>query len=128
VPVEPIQARPAQKVPAPVSGAASQAAAAQSQARAGALVTPDWTGAPAFVVHFSSFVEKARAERHAAALAKELGLPVRAVQVDLGEKGTGYRAVAGEFATVGEALAFRKGLLDKGTSGVGLVYRMSGKK
>ena len=102
--------------------------ATQVQIRAGTLVTPDWTGAPVHVLHFSSFVEKARTEKHAAVLAKELGLPARAVQVDLGDRGLWYRAVVGEFATAEEALAFRNQLLEKGTPGVGLVYRMTGKK
>lgn len=102
--------------------------ATQVQIRAGTLVTPDWTGAPVHVLHFSSFVEKARTEKHAAVLAKELGLPARAVQVDLGDKGIWYRAVVGEFATAEEALAFRNQLLEKGTPGVGLVYRMTPKK
>jgi hypothetical protein len=99
----------------------------QSQVRAGTLVTPDWTGAPVHVVHFSSFTDKARAERHAASLAKELGLPARAVQVDLGERGIWYRTVVGEFVSAAEALALRKDLLDRKTPGVGLVYRMSSK-
>lgn len=102
--------------------------ATQVQVRAGTLVTPDWTGAPVHVVHFSSFQEKPRAEKHAAVLAKQLGIPIRAVQVDLGDKGIWYRTVAGEFATAEEALAFRNQLLEKGTPGVGLVYRMTPKK
>ncbi len=102
--------------------------AAQVQVRAGTLVTLDWMGAPIHVVHFSSFQEKARAEKHAAVLAKELGIPARAVQVDLGDKGLWYRAVVGEFATAEEALALRSQLLEKGTPGVGLVYRMTPKK
>jgi SPOR domain len=109
-------------------GEKASSSAMQVQVRAGTLVTPDWTGAPVHVVHFSSFQEKPRAEKHAAALAKELGIPVRAVQVDLGEKGLWYRTVAGEFASGEEALAFRSQLLEKGTPGVGLVYRMMSKK
>ena len=118
--------------PVPVELKAKSAPAAPSatqvQIRAGTLVTPDWTGAPVHVLHFSSFVEKARTEKHAAVLAKELGLPARAVQVDLGDKGIWYRAVVGEFATAEEALAFRNQLLEKGMPGVGLVYRMTPKK
>ena len=124
VPVEP-KASPA---PAAARKAEKAPSATQVQTRAGSLVSPDWTGAPVFVVHFSSFQEKARTEKHAAVLAKVLGVPVRAVAVDLGEKGTWYRSVAGEFATADEALAYRNQLLEKGTSGVGLVYRMTGKK
>jgi cell division protein FtsN len=137
VPVEP-KAKPEPKTkPEPAAEKAIRAepkkvekapSAAQVQVRAGTLVTPGWTAAPVFVVHFSSFQEKARAEKHAAVLAKELGLPVRAVQVDLGDKGTWYRSVAGEFQTAEEALALRATLLEKGTQGVGLVYRMTGKK
>ena len=116
-------------VPAsPKQGEKREPAAAQVQLRAGPLVTPDWTGAPIHVIHFSSFTEKARSEKHAALLAKQLGLPARAVQVDLGEKGLWYRAVVGEFATAEEALAYRTQLLEKGTPGVGLVYRMTQKK
>jgi hypothetical protein len=40
-------------------------------------------------------------------LAKETGLPARAVRVDLGTKGTWYRSVVGEFITFPEALAAR---------------------
>jgi len=98
------------------------------QSRAGSLVTPDWKGAPVYVLHFSSFVEKARAERHAALLAKEFSLPARAVAVDLGARGIWHRAVVGDFKTAEEALAFRGQLLSRQTPGVGLVYRMSSKE
>ncbi len=126
----PVVSVPPEPVPVELKAKSAPAApsATQVQIRAGTLVTPDWTGAPVHVLHFSSFVEKARTEKHAAVLAKELDLPARAVQVDLGDKGIWYRAVVGEFATAEEALAFRNQLLEKGTPGVGLVYRMTPKK
>ncbi len=103
-------------------------AMAPPQARAGALVTPDWSGEPVFVLHFSSFTDRKTAERDAARLGKEMALPARAVQVDLGEKGIWYRAVVGEFGSVQEAIALRNDLREKKTPGVGLVYRMTAKK
>jgi cell division protein FtsN len=126
-PPEPVRVQSAPKAAVSSETASKPEASPQSQARAGTLVTPDWTGTPVHVVHFSSFTDKARAERHAASLAKELGLPARAVQVDLGARGIWYRTVVGEFASAAEALTFRKDLLDRKTQGVGLVYRMTSK-
>jgi SPOR domain len=124
-PPRPLRAAPA--APRPLVAGAPPAAPT-TQSRAAMFTTPDWTGEPVFVVHFASFTRRPAAERHAEKLAKETGLPARAVQVVLGTKGTWYRSVVGEFRTLGEALAAREGLIRKNLSGIGLVYRMVASK
>ena len=91
------------------------------------FVSADWRGRPpVFVVHFYSSREKTAAEKEAVRLAKAVGQPARAIAVDLGEKGTWYRVVAGEFQTYDEAAAWKKGLAGKLASEARFVYRLSG--
>ena len=78
-------------------------------------------------MHFSSSKDRPSAEREAKKLAQELGKPAHAVEVDLGNKGTWYRAVVGEFASVEEARAYRADLEAKKTPGLGFVYEMRGR-
>ncbi len=91
------------------------------------MISPDWTGqAPAFMIHFSSYQKRENAERDRARLSKELGRPFRIIEVNLGREGSWFRVMLGEFASRDEALAFRQQLADKGTPGMGLVYKVSG--
>jgi hypothetical protein len=91
------------------------------------MMTRDWAGrSPVYVVHFSSLKDRPSAEKDAARLSAELGQPGRAVEVELGEKGTWYRVVIGEFPTLGEARDFRAALAAKNVPGMGFVYEMKG--
>jgi hypothetical protein len=91
------------------------------------MPSPDWKGKPpVYVVHFTSYHDRKPAELDAARLARDLGKPGHAIQVDLGAKGTYYRAVIGEFATVEEAKAFREQLAAQKTPNLGLVYYLVG--
>ncbi|MEO8055655.1 MAG: SPOR domain-containing protein [Acidobacteriota bacterium] len=114
-------------VPAPAPKPAP-AAAVVSKGKAAPLVTPDWAGKPVvYVVHFSSHKDRPSAEKEARRLASELGKPGRAVEVDLGAKGTWFRVVIGEFANVDEARAYRADLEAKKTPNLGFVYEMRGR-
>ncbi len=128
---EPVSAVPEAPPPSPrpdprLVESASVPVPAASRAKAGSFSTHDWAGDPVFVVHIGSFQQRPAAARHSTALVKETGLPARAVQVDLGAKGTWYRSVVGEFRSLPEALAAREGLIGKRVADVGLVYRMTG--
>ncbi|MCC6130632.1 MAG: SPOR domain-containing protein [Acidobacteria bacterium] len=131
-PVKPVEVAPAPVSTAPVAPATAGAtkaepSAAVKQTRAGTLTTKDWAGKPpVFIVHFSSFKDRPSAEGDSARIGKKLGMTTRVVEVDLGEKGTWYRVVAGEFATAQEALAYRQQLEEQQTKGLGLVYKMVG--
>ena len=86
---------------------------------------PDWAGrAPAFVVHFASYRSRDNALADASRLGRDLARPAHALRVDLGEKGTWYRVVVGDFATAEEARAFRAGIVARKTGDVGPVYRV----
>ncbi|HEY3349900.1 MAG TPA: SPOR domain-containing protein [Thermoanaerobaculia bacterium] len=113
--------------PAPAPKPAVPAAPA-AKGKAAPLVTPDWAGKPVvYVVHFSSHKDRPSAEKEARRLSAELGKPGRAVEVDLGAKGTWYRVVIGEFANVDDARAYRADLEAKKTPGLGFVYEMRGR-
>ena len=87
------------------------------------FVTPDWTGEPVYVIQFASSKDRPSAQHYAVAMAKETGLPARAAAVDLGERGTWYRTVVGEFRTAEEALGVRALFLAEKRS-VGFVFQM----
>jgi SPOR domain len=132
----PQQILPATK-PAPAAerkGAASatalaSAAPAMPQARAATIATKDWAGkAPMFVIHFSSYRDRPTTEKEAARIGTALGKTGHAVEVDLGEKGIWYRVLIGDFATLEEALEFRRELEAKKTPNMGFVYRVAEKK
>jgi hypothetical protein len=91
------------------------------------MLSPDWTGAPTWMVHFSSFQKKENAERDAARLAKVLGRPFHVVAVNLGAApGVWFRVMLGDYGTREEAQTERDALSAKGTPGIGLVYRVEG--
>jgi len=114
-------------VPAPAPKPAAAAAPA-AKGKAAPLVTPDWAGkSVVYVVHFSSHKDRPSADKEAKRLAAELGKPGRAVEVDLGDKGTWYRVVIGEFASVEDARAYRADLEAKKTPNLGFVYEMRGR-
>jgi hypothetical protein len=126
-PAVPVATQPPAPSPVTVSQASTPSEPVR-QTRAGTLATKDWAGkTPVFVLHFSSFQTKKQADSDSARIAKRIGVATQVVEVDLGEKGTWYRVVAGEFATSGEALEFRKKLEDEKTPGLGLVYKMVGR-
>jgi len=91
------------------------------------IVSKEWTGKPAiWVIHFSSHKDRAGAEKEAARLAAALGKTGRAIEVYLGEKGTWYRVLIGDFPTQDEARAYRAELEAKNTPGLGFVYQLKG--
>lgn len=135
-PSRPTKAAPPEPQPVTRAGEASPAASrpapareeATSQVRAATFVTPSWAGrSPEYMVHFSSYREKEKAEREAARLSSRYGRPALAGEADLGERGTWYRVLVGGFSSGEEALAFRADLLQKNTPEVGFVYRVVGK-
>jgi SPOR domain len=96
--------------------------------RAALLMTPDWVGkAAVYVIHFSSTKDRESAAKEAQKLGATVGVPARAVEVDLGDKGVWYRVVVGEFPDVDAARAFRAKLEGKKTPGMGFVYEMRGR-
>jgi hypothetical protein len=119
--------RPTQR-PAETTAPAQSARAARPVVVEGVetMRSPDWAGhAPTFVVHFASYRSRLNATADAARLGRETGRPARALLIDLGEKGTWYRVVVGDFATADEARAFRAGVAVRKTSDVGAVYRLA---
>ncbi len=87
------------------------------------MVSPDWTGhAPTYVVHFSSYRERAKAEREALVIGKRYGRPAYAAQVTIPGRGLWYRVILGDFDTASAAHDFRAELLAAKTEGVGAVY------
>ena len=110
--------------PAPAPGAAT---AGIPESRGSSMISADWDGhAPAYMIHFSSYQRRENAERDQARLSKEVGRPFRVIEVNLGREGPWFRVMLGEFSSRDEALAFRQQLADKGTPGMGLVYKVSG--
>lgn len=81
----------------------------------------------AFGVHVSSFRRRATAEADAGRLGKELALPTRVLEVDLGAKGVWYRVVVGAFGSSAEALALRERLKEKGVPD-GMVLKLGDEK
>jgi hypothetical protein len=115
---------------AAVQGATAAAVTPAQRPPAGyaeTMVSPTWAGhAPTYVVHFSSFRERANADRDAARIAKEYGRPAYAAEVTIPERGLYYRVILGDFATAAEARAFRADLVAANTPGVGAVYWVVG--
>ena len=128
VTAKPAPAPKAAPVPAVRAATGPPAGAAVPKGRAAVLLTPDWAGKPiVYVIHFSSHKDRESAAKEAQKLGAALGVPGRAVEVDLGEKGIWYRVVIGEFADVDAARAFRADLEAKRTPGMGFVYEMRGR-
>jgi cell division protein FtsN len=91
------------------------------------MLSPDWPGAPVWMIHFSSYQRKENAERDAARLAKIVGGPLHVIGVNLGAtQGLWFRVMMGEYRTREEARAARDALAAKGTPGLGFVYRVEG--
>ncbi len=117
---------PAPSAPAPVPVATVPPAPVR-QSRDGLVVTRDRTGRPEiFSIHFTSYRDRAAAERDLKRIAGLAGREGYVAEVDLGEKGVWYRVLVGEFPTAEEAKAVRAELAAKGTRDMGWVYRVVG--
>jgi cell division protein FtsN len=91
------------------------------------MLSPDWAGrAPVYMIHFSSYRRIENARIDAKRLSDELGIPAHVLSIQLGAQGSWYRVMMGEFPTEEDALARRRALQAAGTSGMGLVYRVTG--
>ena len=116
--------------PAPVSTAPvppAPAALAGRQSRDGLVVTKDRAGQPqVFSIHFTSYKDRASAERDLKRIQGLVGREGYVAEVDLGEKGVWQRVMIGTFATAPDAKAVREELLAKGTRDMGWVYRVVG--
>lgn len=117
---------PAPSAPPPVPVATVPPAPVR-QSRDGLVVTRDRAGRPEiFSIHFTSYRDRAAAERdlkRIEALARREGY---VAEVDLGEKGTWFRVMVGEFPSAEEAKGVRAELAAKGTRDMGWVYRVVG--
>lgn len=112
--------------PAPVF-AATPAVAAVPRSRDGLVVTRDRAGQPqVFSIHFTSYRDRASAERDLKRVEAMAGMKGFVAEVDLGEKGVWQRVMIGAFPTASEAKAVREGLAAKGTRDMGWVYRVVG--
>ncbi len=118
--------KPAEPRVSPAAPRPRRAAPAEVDGGIETMRSPDWSGRPAvFVVHFSSYRSHENATADASRLARELGRPAHAVVVDLGERGTWYRVVVGEFATAADARAFRAEIAPRRPGEVSSVYRLA---
>jgi SPOR domain len=89
------------------------------------MVSPDWTGrAPTYVIHFSSYREREKAQRDAVRIGQRFGRPAYVAQVDL-PSGVWYRVVLGDFASADQARTFHAELVARGTPDLGGVYRLT---
>ena len=97
------------------------------QSRDGLVVTRDRAGRPeVFSIHFTSYRDRAAAERDLKRVEALAGREGFVAEVDLGEKGIWFRVMVGEFASAEEAKAVRAELAAKGTRDMGWVYRVVG--
>ncbi|MHB8800623.1 MAG: SPOR domain-containing protein [Thermoanaerobaculia bacterium] len=97
------------------------------QSRDGLVVTRDRAGRPEiFSIHFTSYRDRAAAERDLKRIAALVEREGFVAEVDLGEKGVWYRVMVGEFPSAEEAKAIRAELAAKGTRDMGWVYRVVG--
>ncbi|MBK6406319.1 MAG: SPOR domain-containing protein [Holophagales bacterium] len=133
VPVARIVPTPVQGVapaPAPVSMAPvppAPTAVTARQSRDGLVVTKDRAGQPqVFSIHFTSYRDRASAERDLKRIQGLVGREGYVAEVDLGEKGVWQRVMIGAFATAQDAKAVREELVAKGTRDMGWVYRVVG--
>ncbi len=87
------------------------------------MVSPDWGGrAPTYVIHFSSYRERDKAERDALEVGKRYGRPAYAAQVTIPGRGVWYRVILGDFTTAIAAHSFRADLVAARTPDLGVVY------
>ncbi len=116
--------------PVPVSTAPVppvQATAPSRQSRDGLIVTKDRAGhEQVFSIHFTSYKDRASAERDLKRIEGVVGREGYVAEVDLGEKGVWQRVMIGTFATAQDAKAVREELAAKGTRDMGWVYRVVG--
>jgi cell division protein FtsN len=97
------------------------------QSRDGLVVTKDRAGQPqVFSIHFTSYKDRASAERDLKRIQGIVGREGYVAEVDLGEKGLWQRVMIGAFATARDAKAVREELVAKGTRDMGWVYRVVG--
>ena len=97
------------------------------QSRDGLVVTKDRAGqAQVFSIHFTSYKDRASAERDLKRIQGLVGREGYVAEVDLGEKGVWQRVMVGAFATAQEAKTVREELAAKGTRDMGWVYRVVG--
>jgi hypothetical protein len=89
------------------------------------MVSEDWAGRPPiYVIHFSSYRDRQKAQRDAARVGQRYGRPAYAAQVDL-SSGVWYRVVLGDFPTAEQARAFHAELVARNTPDLGGVYRLT---
>lgn len=116
--------------PVPVSMAplpTVPAAAPARLSRDGLIVTKDRAGqAQVFSIHFTSYKDRASAERDLKRVQGLAGREGYVAEVELGEKGVWYRVMVGTFETAEQAKAVRQELVAKGTRDLGWVYRVVG--
>ena len=114
--------------PAPVVPAApAPASVTVPRSRDGLVVTRDRAGQPqVFSIHFTSYKDRASAERDLKRVEAMAGMKGFVAEVDLGEKGIWQRVMVGAFPTSAEAKAARDELAAKGTRDMGWVYRVVG--
>jgi hypothetical protein len=126
----PSPARGLAPAPVPVSTAPvppAQATAPVRVSRDGLIVTKDRAGqAQVFSIHFTSYKDRASAERDLERIQRLAGREGYVAEVDLGEKGVWQRVMVGTFATAQDAKAVREELAAKGTRDMGWVYRVIG--
>ncbi len=116
--------------PVPVSTAPvppARVAAPVRQSRDGLIVTKDRAGqGQVFSIHFTSYKDRASAERDLKRIQGLVGREGYVAEIDLGAKGVWQRVMIGVFATAQEAKAVREELVAKGTRDMGWVYRVIG--
>jgi hypothetical protein len=89
------------------------------------MASPDWAGrAPIYVIHFSSYREREKAQRDAVEVGRRFGRPAYAARITL-PSGVWYRVVLGDFTTAEQARAFHADLAARGTPDLGAVYRIT---
>jgi hypothetical protein len=87
------------------------------------MVSADWAGRPpTYVIHFSSYRERSKAEHDAIEVSKRYGRPAYAAEVNVPGRGIWYRVIMGDFATAIAAHAFRADLVAARTPEIGVVY------
>jgi len=125
--VLPTPAAPPQPSPVTLAPAPRPSPVAVARSRDGLVVTLDRAGEPQiFSIHFTSYRDRASAERDLKRIEGLAGREGYVAEVELGEKGTWYRVMVGEFPTAQEAKAVREELAAKGTRDMGWVYRVVG--
>jgi hypothetical protein len=118
---------PIPTVARPTPAPARRADSANASSQAAVMVSPDWaTRPPSYAIHFSSYQDRARAERDAADIGATHGRPAAVAAVDLGARGLWYRVVLTGFASYEEARAYHSRLRAQGTPGIGGVYYVVG--